>query len=305
MKYAYYVADVFTKTVFSGAQIAVFPHAEGLTKPQMQLIARELNLSETVFVFDGEESTRRVMRIFTPLTELDFAGHPIIAAAFVLGISGALPLTKAITSLVFEQNAGNVEVNVSAREGKPVFVQFTRKTEAIIDRFSPSDEELAAMLSLPVSALDHKKYAPRLVSCGLPYLVVPVWQYESVRAARFNYTAWTESSAPQTAAQEVLLFAPKTPYPDADFNVRLLGSRIGLYQDPPVGNAMPAFAHYLCSFDFMQKGTYTFSVDRGDIQNRRSVLQLEMDHKDESSLSIRVGGEAVLVAEGMMTVPEL
>ena len=304
MKYAYYVADVFTKTIFNGAQIAVFPHAEGLSDTQMQLIARELNLSETVFVFETENTDRRIMRIFNPLSELDSAGHPVIASAFVLGISGALPLSNTITSLVFEQNAGDVKVNVSARNGKPVFVQFTRKTKAIIDRFSPSDEELATMLSLPISALDHKKYAPRLVCCGLPYLVVPVWQYESVRNARFNYTAWAASSAPQTAAQEVLLFSPKTPYSDADFNVRLLGSRIGLYEDPPVGNAMPAFAHYLCSFDFMQKGTYTFSVDRGDIKSRRSVLQLEMDHKSEDNLTIRVGGEAVLVAEGMMTVPE-
>jgi len=143
------------------------------------------------------------------------------------------------------------------------------------------------------------------VSCGLPYLIVPVWQYESVRTAKFNAAAWSESNAPQTAAQEILLFSPKTPFADADFNVRLLGSRIGLHEDPPVGSAMPAFASYLCSFDFMQKGTYTFSVDRGDAYNRRSVLNLEMDHKGEDELTIRVGGAAVLVAEGVMTVPEL
>ena len=86
--------------------------------------------------------------------------------------------------------------------------------------------------------------------------------------------------------------------------MRLLGSRIGLYEDPPVGNAMPAFASYLCSFDFMQKGTYTFAVDRGDALYRRSVLNLEMDHKGEDTLTIRVGGSAVMVAEGVMTVPD-
>lgn len=304
MKYAYYVADVFTKDVFNGAQIAVFPHAEGLSDRQMQLIARELNLSETVFVFETKEATRRIMRIFTPLTELNFAGHPIIATAFVLGISGALPLNNGLTSLVFAQETGDVQVNVSVRDGNPVFVQFTRSTSAIIDRFSPTDEELAAMLSLPVSALDHKKYAPRLVCCAIPYLVVPVRHYENVREARFNYTAWIESSAPQTVAQEILLFSPKNPYPDADFNVRLLGSYIGVYEDPPVGNAMPAFAHYLCSFDFMQNGTYTFNVDRGDARTRRSLLQLEMDYRIGENLMLRVGGEAVLVAEGMMNVPE-
>jgi trans-2,3-dihydro-3-hydroxyanthranilate isomerase len=306
MKYNYYIADVFTKEIFSGAQVAVFPNAKGLNRQQMQLIARELNLSETVFMFHSDTAeTKWVMRIFSPLTELDFAGHPIIATAFVLGSCGALPLTETITHTVFQQNAGSVAVNISTENGQPSFVQFTRKISAVIDRFTPTDEELASFLSLPVSALDHKKYSPRVVYAGLSYLVVPVWQYESVRMAKFSDTKWSESSAPQTAAHEILLFSPKTPFADADFNVRLLGSRIGLYEDPPVGNAMPAFASYLCSFEFMQKGTYTFAVDRGDAHYRRSVLNLEMDHKGEDMLTIRVGGSAVMVAEGVMTVPEL
>lgn len=305
MKYQYYIADVFTRQIFSGAQIAVFPNAEGLSTKQMQLVARELNLSEAVFVFHPDkQSTTRVMRIFSPQTEIDFAGHPIIATAFVLASCGQLQLTEAVTAIVFEQNTGAVAVNISIENGKPVFVQFTRKVSSIIDRFTPSDEELASFLSLQVSELDHIKYSPRLVSCGVPYLIVPVWRYEIVRNAKFNYTAWNQSSAPLTAAQEVLLFSPKTPFADSDFNARLFGSRIGLHEDPPVGTAMPAFASYLCSFDFMQKGTYTFAVDRGDEQSRRSVLNLEMDHKGEDSLTIRVGGSAVLVAEAVMNIPE-
>ncbi|MDO9212648.1 MAG: PhzF family phenazine biosynthesis protein [Methylococcales bacterium] len=306
MKYHYYIADVFTKQIFSGAQIAVFPNAEGLSQTQMQLVARELNLSETVFVFHpNKQSTMRVMRIFSPLTELDFAGHPVIATAFVLASCGELRLDAPTTSIIFQQYAGPLEVNVTADNGKPGFIQFTRRVSSIIDRFAPSDDELARFLSIEVSELDHKKYSTRLVSCGLPYLVVPVWQYETVRNAKFNDAAWNQSSAPQTAAQEILLFSPKTPFTDSDFNVRLLGSQIGAYEDPPVGNAMPAFASYLCSFDFMQKGTYTFAVDRGDNQHRRSVLNLEMDHKGEKLLTIRVGGSAVMVAEGVMTVPDL
>jgi trans-2,3-dihydro-3-hydroxyanthranilate isomerase len=305
MKYNYYIADVFTKQIFSGAQIAVFPNAEGLSQQQMQLVARELNLSETVFVFHPDiQTTNRVMRIFSPLNEIDFAGHPIIATAFVLAHCGDIQLNAAITPMVFEQNTGPVNVNITAEDGQPSFVQFTRKATSIIDRFTPSDEELASFLSIQQSELDHKKYATRLVSCGVPYLIVPVWRYESVRNAKFNYAAWSQSTAPQTAAQEILLFAPKTPFADTDFNARLLGSRIGMHEDPPVGNAMPAFASYLCSFDFMQKGTYTFAVDRGDESSRRSVLNLEMDHKGSDTLTIRVGGAAVMVAEGVMNIPE-
>jgi trans-2,3-dihydro-3-hydroxyanthranilate isomerase len=305
MKYNYYIADVFTRQIFNGAQIAVFPNADGLSNEQMRLLARELNLTETVFVFHPEsESATRKMRIFSPLGEIDFAGHPIIATAFVLSSCGDIKLTEAITPVVFEQNAGPINVNISANQGKPFFVQFTRKASSIVDRFTPTDEELSSFLSIQQSELDHKKYSPRLVSCGVPYLIVPVWSYETVRKAKFNYSAWSQSIAPQTAAQEILLFAPKTPFVDSDFNARLLGPRIGIHEDPPIGSAMPAFASYLCSFEHTRKGTHTFAVDRGDAHTRRSVLNLEMDHKGLEQLVLRVGGEAVMFAQGTVFLPD-
>lgn len=300
MKYHYYIVDVFTNRVFNGAQIAVFPKADGLNAEKMALIARELNLSETVFIFhkvNGGHHVRR-MRIFSPLAEINFGGHPVIAAAYVLADCGDIELSAPVTPVVFEQNAGPVEANISSRDGRPCFVQFARKVGSIVDRFAPSDEELSAFLSLEQSELDHKKYAPRLVSCGYPYLIVPVWHYDSVRNARFNYSAWSQSAAPQTAAQEILLFAPKSPFPDADFNLRLLGPNISPIEDPPVGNALPAFCCYLCSFEHTRLGTHTFAVDRGDAKSRRSVINLEMDHRGTEYLMIRVGGEAVLFAEG-------
>lgn len=301
MSLNYYIADVFTKTLFGGAQIAVFPDAETLTDQQMQLIAREMNLSETVFVSNPRQSqTARTMRIFSPLTEIDFAGHPIIATAFVLAECGDITLTEPNTTLIFSQNVGDFDVNVSVENGKVSLVQFSQKISSIIDRFTPSDRELAEFLSLDINELDHKKYSTRLVSCGFPYLVVPVWNYESVRKAKFNFATWSQSAAPQTAAQEILLFSPKTPFKDSNFNARLLGPNIGPNDDPPVGSAMPAFASYLCSFDFTQIGTHTFAVDRGDSVNRRSVINMEMDHKAQAELSIRIGGEAVKVAQGQM-----
>jgi len=301
MKYTYYIADVFTQQIFNGAQIAVFPQADGLNAENMALIARELNLSETVFIFHHlEKNNRRRMRIFSPLAEVDFGGHPVIAAGYVLGLCGDIELSLPVNPVIFEQNAGAIEVNISSENGQPSFVQFSRKVTSLIDHFAPSDEELAQFLGIAQSELDHKKYSPRLVSCGLPYLVVPVWSYDSVRKARFNYAAWSQSIAPQTAAQEILLFAPKSPFSDADFNVRLLGPRIGLHDDPPVGSAMPTFCSYLCSFEHTQKGTHAFSVDRGEANTRRSVISLEMDNKREESLTVRIGGHAVLVAEGCL-----
>jgi trans-2,3-dihydro-3-hydroxyanthranilate isomerase len=304
MKIDYYIADVFTTQLFNGAQIAVFPYADGLTDTTMKLLARELNLSETVFVFhpDTSDNTRK-MRVFTPKKEVDFAGHPIIATAYVLGLCGDIALTGKITDIVLEQNIGAIAVSITAVDGKPTFVQFARKVTSIIDRFAPTDDELSSFLGIKQSELDHKKYSPRLVSCGFPYLIVPVWHYDSVRHAKFNSAAWSQSIAPQTAAQEILLFAPKTPFADSDFNARLLGPHIGLYEDPPIGSAMPAFASYLCSFEHTQKGTHVFAVDRGDAESRRSVINLEMDNKGLEQLALRVGGAAVLFAQGTIDLP--
>lgn len=305
MKYDYYIADVFTKQLFNGAQIAVFPKAEGLNSEKMQLIARELNLSETIFIFHRlTDASNRRMRVFSPFKEIDFAGHPVIAAAYVLGLCGDVPLTDPITTVWLEQNAGPIEVNITSKDGKPECVQFSRTITPIVDRFAPADDELVSFLGLQQSELDHLKYSPRLVSCGFPYLVVPLWNYDSVRKAKFNFAAWSQSVAPQTAAQEILLFAPKSPFPDADFNARLLGPRIGLHEDPPIGSAMPAFCAYLCSFEHTRKGTHTFAVDRGDAHNRRSVINLEMDNKQEANLTVRIGGEAVLAGKGEIYVPK-
>jgi len=301
----YYIADAFTNQAFSGAQIAVFPGSDNLNEQQMTLIAREMNLSETVFVSNPDDKPlTRKLRIFSPMGEIDFASQSIIAAAFVLGASGDIALSETITSLTFIQNIGEIEVNVSAIAGKPSFVQFTRKVPSIIDRFVPTNAELAEFLSISPTEIDHKKYSTRLVSCGFPYLIIPVWNYKSVRNAKFNFAAWSRSTAPQTAAQEVLLFSPKTPFTDANFNARLLGPNIGVHDDPPVGSAMPAFASYLCSFDFTQQGTHSFAVGRGDANNRRSVINIEMDHKSKAELPLRIGGEAVMITEGKMFTPD-
>jgi trans-2,3-dihydro-3-hydroxyanthranilate isomerase len=303
MNYQYYIADVFTNKVFNGAQIAVFPNADGLGDDKMQKIANELNLWETVFVFHPGGDLRK-LRMFSPKAEVDFAGHPIVAAAHVLGLCGDILLDEAIIPVVFEQNTGPIEVNITSENGKPTFVQFTNKVSSIVDRFAPSDEEMAAFLSIQQSDLDHIRYSARLVACGVPYLIVPVWKYETVRKARFDYAAWSRSVAPQTAAQEILLFAPKTPYSDSDFNLRLLGPHIGHDDDPPVGAAVPAFASYLCSFEHTRKGTHTFAVDRGDAHSRRSVLNIEMDHKGKAQLTLRVGGSAVIFAQGTVFLPD-
>ncbi len=305
MKYKYYIADVYTHQIFNGAQVAVFPNAGDLDNQQMAKIANELNLSETVFLIKKQPIENSwQMKTFSPYGEIDYTGHPIIAAAYVSALSGEFELGEQYTSLTFEQNIGLVNVNITNTDGKPSFIQFTHQVSPIVDYYTPTESELASFLGIEETHIDNKKYSTRLVSCGFPYLVVPVFYHETLRKARFNLSAWSQSVAPQTAAQEILLVSPKTPNLDTNFSLRLLGPTIGIHDDPPVGSAMAAFASYLCSFEHTRKGTYSVAVERGDEKNRRSVINLEMDHKGEDALTIRIGGEAVMVAEGMMMIPE-
>lgn len=300
----YYIVDVFTNIIFQGAQIAVFPEAHNFSKSTMQRIASELNLSETVFIVDEGADNHYKLRTFSPQKEHDFGGHPMIAAAWALASIGKLKLSETHTPLVFEQSAGPVSSYVTAEEGKPKLVQFTMPVEATIDRFVPEDKELASILGLDVDELENKKFNPILVSCGKNYLVIPIRQYASVRKARFNYKVWSSSSAPSTLANELLLVTANAVHDNADFHARLVGPDIGLKEDPPIGSSIPAFSAFLREHQHIKKGTHVFTIDRGTEMTRRSVLNVEMDNKPDD-LVIRVGGPAVLVCEGRMTIPEL
>src|SRR5215212_1868365 len=126
MPYRFYTADVFTNRPFGGNPLAVLPAAQGLTPAQMQQIAREFNLSETVFVLPPENPRHTCrLRIFTPGGELPFAGHPTVGAAYVLALIGDIALVGEATPVVFEEGVGPVAVTIRARDGRPVFAQLT------------------------------------------------------------------------------------------------------------------------------------------------------------------------------------
>ena len=303
MEYPFYTADVFTDTIFNGAQVAVFPAASGLDESQMQHTASELNLPATVFITPSEGENHFKMRVFSAQKEIDFAGHPVIATAHILAVTGAMETREGHNPLVLERKSGAIQSSVTVEAGVPNFIQFTMKSQPIVDRYVPTEPELAEILSLEVNDLENKKFTARLASCGFPYLIVPLRHYEGVRRARFNYKAWSESSAPAMAAQEILLFTGHVPGRETNFHGRLLGPNIALHDDPPIGAALPAFTGYLCSHEQIRKGTYSFSIDRGDERSRRSLLHLEMDNKQSDQLTIRVGGQAVVVVEGTMKIP--
>ncbi|MEO1956957.1 MAG: PhzF family phenazine biosynthesis protein [Methylophilaceae bacterium] len=299
MSHTYYTLDVFTDTPFQGAQIAVFPHADTLDEALLPVIAKELNLSETVYIFPTDSDAFK-LRTFSPHGEIEFAGHPILAAAHVLVKTGQVTLSAENTPVIFKQNAQELTANISKTDDHTYPVQFTLQSNPIIDRYTPTKQELADVLSLDESDIDHSDFQTLMVSCGLPYLVVPVTSQDAVRKARFDAKAWSQSNAPAMAAQEVILFTSKTSSSDSNFHVRLLGPKIGQHEDPPIGSSLPSFTGYLAWHDHLRDGTYTFTIDRGTLETRRSLLNIEMDKRSGRALTLRVEGQSVLISKNSL-----
>lgn len=304
---SYITVDVFTKMRFSGAQIAVFPQAESLTPEQMQLIARELNLSDTVFLNSRASASGQAncfnLQSFSPLQETGFGSHTTVAAAYALAHAGELKLTQRHTPITLKQGGRELLAHVTHEQGEIELTQLSLTTNPIVDNYVPSQQDLAELLSLPVGAFAAKPWRSLLVSNNGIYIVVPVRGLKHLREAQFNLRAWNQSLAPQTAAQQLLLFSTQTELSGNDFHLTLFGPSIATsLQDPPIGAAIPAFSAYLCAHNHIQKGTYTYIAERGWSDRRQSLLHVEMDNKGSDELTLRVGGTAVVVSEGKMTI---
>ena len=305
--------DVFTQTVFSGAQIAVVytvkdttekkEGGENLNDQQMQAIAAEFNVSDTVFVSAIDASKNHFsLRIFTPRKETGFGSHTIVAAAHVLAHVGQLNLKEKHTPLLLDHRGTQLTAHVSHDNGEIQLVQLSLTTGPIVDNYVPSTEDLSELLSLPSRDLSVKPYRSLLVSNNGVYIVIPVKNLEAIKSAEFNHKAWNQSLAPNTSAQQLLLFCQRGESPGADFHLKLLGPNIGRQEDPPVGAAIPAFSAYLCAHPHVKKGTYSFIAERGLQSSRQSLLHVELDNKGNDQLTLRVGGSAVVVCEGRMKI---
>ena len=293
MKITYYTADVFTQTVFSGAQIAVVPEAESLTTQQMRSIAAELNLSETVFIVLTDKAHRRYqLRIFSPSQEILFGSHTTLAAAYVLSHIDAIELTQKHNSVTFDYQNGSYAVTVTQENGVPISTEISLVTAPETDKYVPLNHELASILDLPDESLVVKSYKPLVVISEGVYLIVPVTNLNALYAAQFDHVAWYEVLVNSSGAREIVLFCRETETKVSDFHLRLLGPKIGSQEDPPVGGAIPAFAAYLCEQNSIKRGTYSFTVERGRQSVRQSLLNVEMDNQGLSNLTVRVGGKS-------------
>ncbi len=300
--------DVFTDTPLAGNQLAVVFGAEGLPTETLLAITREFNYSETTFVFAAErdDTTRRV-RIFTPGGEVPFAGHPTLGTAHVLVATGEVPVTGDSVSVVLGENVGPVPVTVRCENGVPVWSQLTtaqlpeERAEGV-----PDIPALADVLGLSTEDFVGGTHAPSAVSCGLPFLVVPLASVDAVRRARVRMDAW-DAHLRGTWASEPMVFATvqdaadradaPSSLKDCDIRARVFVPGLSVPEDPATGSANACLAGYLARRT-PRDGVLRWRVAQGVEMMRPSRLDLEVNKRDGVVHAVRVGGSSVIVTEG-------
>jgi trans-2,3-dihydro-3-hydroxyanthranilate isomerase len=289
--YRYIVCDVFTTQRFEGNQLAVFPDAEGLTDEQMQTIARELNLSETSFVFAAQDPYLARLRIFTPFREIAFAGHPTIGTAFVLTMLGRVPAN--VESFVLGEVGGDVPVRLEGRDND-FMAWLSTPPMHFGATFDPA--ECARFVGLrPEDVLAN--CTPQLVGVSTPFLYVAVRDAAAVDRARLDESALYESIQ-AAELNGVFIFAPtkKGAYS------RMFAPMSGITEDPATGSATGPLGAYMAQCGLIEsRDGIAFISEQGTKMHRRSILHARLRCDNAGTIqTVEVGGSAILVAEATM-----
>lgn len=313
MDLPFHTLDVFTDRTFGGNPLGVFPGSAHLPTDLMQSVAKEMNLSETVFIGPPEtkEGTARV-RIFTPAREVPFAGHPTVGSAIFLADLLGPPETldpdgNGDTPLILEENVGPVPVKVCFEGGKAVSAMFTT---AMLPEHRPNPhgiEEVAALVGLSPSDLggdgpNGSSLGIEQVSCGLEYFIIPVRTLDGMRRSQLDMALWRRMLA-DAWAHHVYLVCMETEGEDVDVHVRMYAPGSGVPEDPATGSAAAALGGYLSKADGREEAKLWWTIEQGIEMGRPSLIRVGAERTNGATSRVRVAGSAVHVSQGVMTVP--
>jgi trans-2,3-dihydro-3-hydroxyanthranilate isomerase len=297
MRRRFVTLDVFTSKRFAGNPLAVVLEAEGLDGAAMQAIAREFNLSETVFVLDPAAPTappaRARVRIFTPGAELPFAGHPTIGTAVLLARIDGGPGER---ELVLEEGVGPVRCTVEPIDadcGRARF-EVPREPEQISDDIEDLTT-VAAALSLTLDDLGCENFLAGNWSAGNPFTFIPVRGRDAVARSQPDPTKWDQAFGPDDPPC-VFVFCRESA--EDHFHARMFAPRLGIPEDPATGSAAAAFAGVITRFARPADGEHEFVIEQGQDMGRPSLLRLFLTIRGAKLVGAAVGGEAVVVTEG-------
>ena len=291
MSRRFYTVDVFAEKKYAGNQLAVVRDCEGLGTAEMQLIAKEMNYSETTFILRDEPHNGGFdVRIFTPAEEVPFAGHPTLGTAHVIQQE---ILRSEVPAVQLNLAVGPITVTFTYHDGVPD-VLWMRQIEPTFGK-TVTHADLAEVLRLSLADFD-TRFASQEVSTGLPFFIVPLCTLDAVRRARPHTADLLRFVTPYTA-KNILVFAPETYEPGNDFNARVFTDYLGIPEDPATGSANGCLAGYLVKHRYRGASKLRANVEQGYEIGRPSLLRLEAEAHGEA-IAIHVGGKVVPVARG-------
>lgn len=293
--------DVFTPTPFGGNQLAVFPDARGIPESALLDITREFNFSEVTFCYPPDDAAHsRKVRIFTPDKEMPFAGHPTIGTAAALALAeGALPEGQG--RFLFEMGVGIVPVEVRVESPTLAWAELSVAKLPEVGPQSPTINTLADILSLEPGDLMGGAMSPQAVSCGYPFLLVPLKTLKALRASRVRMDPW-ERTLQRFWAPEILVAARDPEQGAHHWRARMFAPGIRVPEDPATGSAIAAFGGWLAMKEPKADGTWAWSVDQGIEMGRPSRLDVSADKAAGQVTAVRVAGRAVLMSEGRLRI---
>lgn len=299
MARAYVLYDVFTDKALTGNPLAVVFDADDLAPEDMQAIAGEFNLSETVFVLKAENPAHTArLRIFTPGRELPFAGHPTVGTAVALAerAGAGQPLDQ---MAVLEEKVGPVRCAVRLSESGSSFAEFDLPSKSAHVKLENALERqgIADALSISVKKVGFENHYPAVWSAGVPFLFVPVKDVATLGEVEFDPMLW-ERVAPLTGGHLVSAYVYCRGQNGADFHARMFSPSMGIAEDPATGAAVAALSGVVHAHDKPTDGYHSFVIVQGVEMGRPSKIHLHIDVAGGEVARARIGGQAVKVASG-------
>jgi len=298
----YLTLDVFTATPFGGNQLAVFPDATAIPEAQLLPITREFNFSEVTFCYPPADAanTRRV-RIFTPGGEIPFAGHPTIGTAAALALGDRALGTATSGRFTLELGVGLVPVETRVESPTRVWAEFAVAKLPEVGPPTPTLNTLAEILSLAPADLLGGALSPQAVSCGFPFLLVPLRSVNAVERARLRVDHW-ERTLQKFWARDIFLAARDPERGEHHWHARMFGPGVNVPEDPATGSAVAAFGGWLALKDPRVDGSLAWTVNQGIEMGRPSRLDVRATKSASVVTAVYVAGQAVLVGEGRLRI---
>jgi trans-2,3-dihydro-3-hydroxyanthranilate isomerase len=290
LKLPYLILDVFTSTPLKGNGLAVVPKADGLMDNEMQAIAREFNLSETVFICKPQnERNMASLRIFTPYQELPFAGHPTVGAAVTLG------LNSRASAIRMEEKVGLVTALFERIDRRTGDARFTlpRLPSRIADL--PDRLGLAQALGIEIDDIGCGVFKPAVFSAGVTFHLVPVRDAQVLKKVQVNRTAWNDVFHHEHNSAYVFTLTPEER--DNDIAARMFGMDLG--EDPGTGSAAAALIGMLAEQE-IGTGQTDYALRQGYEMGRPCRITLQSRKENDVLVHGAIGGKAVVVAEGVL-----